>query len=162
MTHPSWTTPWGSPGLPKIPRTHSPCTIWPQPPPQPQPDSLSACQHPMLLLPQTLLSAPRSVCSTLTSHLLSQNDTFSSRKPSMMPRMGLEPPQGCLMFLYILCLSSSSSGFRSPSVSGQKASLAAQMAKNAGNPGSIPGSGRSPGGGHGNPLQHSCLENPHG
>ena len=26
--------------------------------------------------------------------------------------------------------------------------------------GSIPGSGRSRGGGHGNPLQHSCLENP--
>ena len=26
--------------------------------------------------------------------------------------------------------------------------------------GSIPGSGRSPGGGHGNPLQYSCLENP--
>ena len=26
--------------------------------------------------------------------------------------------------------------------------------------GSIPGSGRCPGGGHGNPLQHSCLENP--
>ena len=26
--------------------------------------------------------------------------------------------------------------------------------------GSIPGSGRSPGGGHGNPLQGSCLENP--
>ena len=26
--------------------------------------------------------------------------------------------------------------------------------------GSIPGSGRSPGKGHGNPLQHSCLENP--
>ena len=25
--------------------------------------------------------------------------------------------------------------------------------------GSIPGSGRSPGGGHGNPLQYSCLEN---
>ena len=24
---------------------------------------------------------------------------------------------------------------------------------------SIPGSGRSPGGGHGNPLQYSCLEN---
>ena len=31
---------------------------------------------------------------------------------------------------------------------------------NAGNPGSIPGSGRSPGEGNGNPLQHSCLENP--
>ena len=26
--------------------------------------------------------------------------------------------------------------------------------------GSIPGSGRSPGGGYGNPLQWSCLENP--
>ena len=26
--------------------------------------------------------------------------------------------------------------------------------------GSIPGSGRSPRGGHGNPLQYSCLENP--
>ena len=31
---------------------------------------------------------------------------------------------------------------------------------NAGDPGSIPGSGRSPGEGNGNPLQHSCLENP--
>ena len=28
--------------------------------------------------------------------------------------------------------------------------------------GSIPGSGRSAGGGHGNPLQYCCLENPHG
>ena len=26
--------------------------------------------------------------------------------------------------------------------------------------GSIPGSGRYPGGGHGNPLQYSCVENP--
>ena len=31
---------------------------------------------------------------------------------------------------------------------------------NAGVPGSIPGSGRSPGEGNGNPLQYSCLENP--
>ena len=28
--------------------------------------------------------------------------------------------------------------------------------------GSIPGSGRFPGGGHGNPLQYSYVENPHG
>ena len=28
--------------------------------------------------------------------------------------------------------------------------------------GSIPVLGRSPEGGHGNPLQYSCLENPHG
>ena len=33
-------------------------------------------------------------------------------------------------------------------------------ASNVGDPGSIPGSGRSPGGGNGNPLQCSCLENP--
>ena len=30
---------------------------------------------------------------------------------------------------------------------------------NVGDPGSIPGSGRSPGEGNGNPLQYSCLEN---
>ena len=33
-------------------------------------------------------------------------------------------------------------------------------AYNAGDPGSIPGSRRSPGEGNGNPLQYSCLENP--
>ena len=31
---------------------------------------------------------------------------------------------------------------------------------NAGDAGSIPGSGRSPGEGNGNPLQYSCLGNP--
>ena len=35
-----------------------------------------------------------------------------------------------------------------------------ESACSAGDLGSIPGSGRSPGGGHGNPLQYSCLENP--
>ena len=34
------------------------------------------------------------------------------------------------------------------------------MPANAGDSGSIPGSGRSPGGGHGKPLQYSCLQNP--
>ena len=33
---------------------------------------------------------------------------------------------------------------------------------NAGYPGLIPGVGRSPGEGNGNPLQYSCLENPYG
>ena len=33
-------------------------------------------------------------------------------------------------------------------------------AEDAEDVGSIPGSGRSPGGQHGNPLQYSCLENP--
>ena len=45
--------------------------------------------------------------------------------------------------------------------------LVAQLVKNlpanagdARDAGLIPESGRSPGGGHGNPLQYSCLENP--
>ena len=33
---------------------------------------------------------------------------------------------------------------------------------NVGNVGPIPGLRRSPGGGYGNPLQYSCLENPQG
>ena len=44
------------------------------------------------------------------------------------------------------------------------ASQVAQLVKNppasAGDVSSIPGSGRSPGEGNGNPLQYSCLENP--
>ena len=46
------------------------------------------------------------------------------------------------------------------------ASLVAQMLKNlpamGEDLGSVPGLGRSPGGGNSYPLQHSCLENPHG
>ena len=42
-----------------------------------------------------------------------------------------------------------------PGSSGGKESVC-----NAGDMGSIPGSGRSPGEGNGNPLQYSCLENP--
>jgi len=47
---------------------------------------------------------------------------------------------------------------------GKGTSLVAQMVKNLpampGDPGSIPGLGRSPAEGNGNPLQCSCLENP--
>ena len=35
-----------------------------------------------------------------------------------------------------------------------------EFACNVGDPGSIPGLGRSPGEGNGNPLHYSCLENP--
>ena len=34
-----------------------------------------------------------------------------------------------------------------------------RSACNAGDPGSVPGSDRSPGEGNGNPLEYSCLEN---
>ena len=36
---------------------------------------------------------------------------------------------------------------------------ASMVALSSGDPGSIPGLGRSPGEGNGNPLQYSCLEN---
>ena len=39
-------------------------------------------------------------------------------------------------------------------------SVGKESACSAGDLGSIPGSGRSPGEGNGNPLQYSCLENP--
>ena len=55
--------------------------------------------------------------------------------------------------MYSVLFSLQQKGF--PGGSDSKAS-----ACNAGDPGSIPGSGRSPGEGNGNPLQHSCLENP--
>ena len=41
-----------------------------------------------------------------------------------------------------------------------RSSVGKKSACNAGNLGSIPGSGKSPGKGNGNPLQYSCLENP--
>ena len=37
-----------------------------------------------------------------------------------------------------------------------------ESACNEGDLDSIPGLGRCPGGGHGNPFQYSCLEDPHG
>ena len=53
--------------------------------------------------------------------------------------------------------------FLRPPIAHIKSSLVAQMVKafayNAGDPASIPGSGRSPGEGNGNPLQYLCLEN---
>ena len=39
-------------------------------------------------------------------------------------------------------------------------SIGKESACSAGDPGSIPGSGKSPGEGNGNLLQYSCLENP--
>ena len=49
--------------------------------------------------------------------------------------------------------------FRAPQVVLVVKNLPANS-RDIGDTGSIPGSGRSPGGGHGNPLQYSCLKNP--
>ena len=54
------------------------------------------------------------------------------------------------MELHILCILSGFPG----------SAVVKNLPANAGDTGSIPGSGRSPGEGYGNPLQCSCLENP--
>ena len=58
----------------------------------------------------------------------------------------------------------SSAGFQSPPLALFIVMLPSRLPKwstwDAGDIGSIPGSGRSPGGGPSNPLQYSCLENP--
>ena len=41
-------------------------------------------------------------------------------------------------------------------------SVGKESACSVGDPGSVPGSVRFPGEGHGNPLQYYCLKNPHG
>ena len=61
----------------------------------------------------------------------------------------------CFLYLLIACCISELSLRDFPGGSDGKVS-----AYNAGDPGSIPGSGRSPGEGNGNPLQYSFLENP--
>ena len=43
---------------------------------------------------------------------------------------------------------------------GSHSSVDKESSCNTGEQGSIPGSGRSPGEGNGNPLQYPCLENP--
>ena len=54
-------------------------------------------------------------------------------------------------------------GLLSPKRASQMLLVVKNLSDNAGDVrdmGSIPGSGRSSGGGRGNPLQYSCLENP--
>ena len=51
------------------------------------------------------------------------------------------------------------SRWRSKKVVKFSSSVDKESTCNAGDLGSIPGLGRSPGGGHGNPLQYSCVEN---
>ena len=96
------------------------------------------------------VSHPRAVTAHLSLFICLPHSHSVTMNPGL--------PQ-CLQSFPGLSLSHSLSYFR--------ASLVAQLVKkkkkktacNAGNSGSIPGLGRSPGGGHGNPLQYSCLEN---
>ena len=61
---------------------------------------------------------------------------------------------GCQKLVGVKNLSSTTKEFPCSSAGKKKSAC------NAGDPGSIPGLGRSPGEGNGNPLQYSCLENP--
>ena len=74
---------------------------------------------------------------------------FSSTKPQFLLSLKGKKNSFCKQYLQV-----------------PMASLVAQMVKNlqatGGDMGSIPGLGRSSGGGNDNPLQYSCLENPHG
>ena len=51
-------------------------------------------------------------------------------------------------------------GFGQKAMGAPGSSAGKETACKAGDLDSIPGSGRSPGGGHGSPLQYSCLGNP--
>ena len=55
----------------------------------------------------------------------------------------------CLEMVYVIIVRAS-----------QVALVVKNPPANAGDAGSVPGSGRFPGKGNGNPLQYSCLENP--
>ena len=63
---------------------------------------------------------------------------------------------GCLV---VEALSSSSGRAKIPHVTSLVALMVKTSVYNAGDPGSIPGLGRSAGEGNGNPLQYYCLEN---
>ena len=79
------------------------------------------------------------------SHLYSGSDKrayFTELKTERISRAKSIPPRSCLLrFLLLLTLGNSNAGDMRDT-------------------GSIPGSGRSPGRGHGNPVQHSSLEIP--
>ena len=72
------------------------------------------------------------------------NGVFSSFGLPSIPRIHTMRIVACLLYVKSFPISSDSK----------------ESACNAGDPGSVPGSRRSPGEGNGNPLQYSCLENP--
>ena len=66
----------------------------------------------------------------------------------------------CFSYWYVGVLERSSVEYNFPLPIHLGGSDGKASAYNAGDPGSIPGSGRSSGEGNGNPLKYSCLENP--
>ena len=81
--------------------------------------------------------------------------------PGDLPNPGIEPRSPAMQvdsfFFFCRCILYHLSHQGNPMVKNTPAN-----AGDSGDAGLIPGMGRSPGGGNGNPLQYSCLENPHG
>ena len=110
----------------------------------------------LLLRPQTLLCLCR-LPSLFTTDTLTSEDFLGPQDTCHSLRhVALLLPSGCVKFevLYLIVIKSSE-GF--PGGSDGK-----ESACNTEDRGSIPGSGRCPEGGEGNPLQYSGLENPMG
>ena len=84
-------------------------------------------------------------------------------KPSLAPVDPLAPNFLFLSLSLFVSLKQKKAVTRGSLSASQVALIVKNPPANAGDvrdSGLIPGSGRSPGGGHGNPLQYSCLENP--
>ena len=77
---------------------------------------------------------------------------FSAYKP----RNGIAGSYGMVVLSFLRIFHTVFQGFPGDSVDKEPACNAGD----AGDTGLTPGLGGSPGGGHGNPLQYSCLENP--
>ena len=105
------------------------------------------------------------IISWLPSHLMLHDLSYSSisyykiqnhKRKRRKGRKNSQGPFTCLLYLLCACMPSSKSYMGIPRwLSGKK-----NLPANAGDKGSIPGSGRCPGGGNGNPLQYSCWGNP--
>ena len=86
-----------------------------------------------------------------TNSILCKKRTTGQALPEISADLGQEPSRGSAYFLLL------------PGEVSQVAIAVKNPPADAGDrrdEGSIPGLGRSPGGGHGSPLQYSCLENP--
>ena len=84
----------------------------------------------------------------------------SSAQPTALLFQSLCFSMECLPFLHLCSIKLlNHHTSRKPLTPCESSSDGKEPACNAGDPGSIPGLGRSPGEGHGNPLQYSCPEN---
>ena len=100
---------------------------------------------------QSMASQRVSHWATEHTHIILYLKCVSSRDQLYV--LKILPDNLILWLVYLVYIFTSLLGF--PGGAEVKAS-----AWNAGDPGSIPGSGRSPREGNGTPLQYSCLENP--